>query len=114
MKYKPGKWYRFELNEKLDSDFPCGINFSGNYVIFTGKTCLYVGQSNNVLKRLKSHIQIARYSNWWKTRWGQYIRLTIAIRKERCLFERMMVEARFINRLNPLCNIFREGQQIHE
>ena len=109
---KPGKWRRFELTEDLDSDLPGGLKFAGNYAAFFNRKCLYVGQSNNLKRRLKSHIRLFMFSSNWQTSWGTYTRIIIAIRKEKFRFERMTIEARLIHRLNPIFNGLSVGQVI--
>jgi len=99
-----GHWFKFKLDEGIESNFPNGLNFSGTYIIFDGRNCLYVGQSKNIKSRLKNHIQLARYSHKWKTPWGNYFRLTIGVRKERFGFERLAIEKRLIEKFNPFFN----------
>ena len=101
----PGKWFRYEMNDALESNLPKGVAFAGTYAIFANKKCLYVGQSQNIEQRLKGHITMARYSNTWITKWGQFHNLNIAIRHEGFRFERVLIEARLIFRLKPVGNI---------
>jgi len=103
-KFKKGKWYRFHLDEKWNSYFPNDLNFPGNYIIFFPDGNTYIGESKKILKRLKEHISMARYSNTWKTRWGYYTNLIFVIRKEKIIYERKMIECRFINKLKPTLN----------
>jgi excinuclease UvrABC nuclease subunit len=110
MKMKPGKWFRYEMNDAVDSRLPSGVNFPGTYAIFADKKCLYIGQSQNIEQRLKSHITMARYSNTWWTKWGQFHKVNIAIRRERFRLERVLIEARLIFRLNPIGNILLKNQ----
>jgi len=112
--YKKGKWLRFILDETVESNFPTKLNFAGNYAIFVKRKCIYIGQSENIKKRLKTHIQMARYSNTWKTSWGYFPKIEIAIRKERFRFERIMVEARLIYKIKPLFNQLLKGQGIRK
>lgn len=110
MKYKSGKWYRIKIDESLNSDIPQNIKFAGIYIIVYGKKCIYIGQSKNIYKRLKTHIRLTAFSSNWKTPWGVYPKLDIAIRKEKYNFERMMIEAKFIDRLQPIFNGLSAGQ----
>jgi len=104
-KCKRGKWYLFSLDESHDSNFPGNINFPGTYIIFVKGECLYVGQSMNILKRLKDHIRMARYTNTWKTPWGYYSKILFAIRRERFRYERLAIEKRFIEKFKPKHNV---------
>lgn len=99
-----GRWNKFELTKAVDSDFPEGLRFAGNYIIFLPCGLFYIGESNNILKRLRTHIQMARYGNQWKTPWGYFTEIKISVRKEKLNFERMMIESRLIDRLKPTLN----------
>ena len=112
--YKKGKWVRFILDETVNSNFPINLDFAGNYVIFVNRKCIYIGQSENIKKRLKDHIQIARYSNTWKTSWGYFLKIEIAVRKEKIKFERIMIESRLIYKIKPLFNQLLKGQKIRK
>ena len=104
VKYQSGKWYRFKLTEELDSDFPEGIDFAGTYIIFSNGKCLYIGQSKDLKTRLKTHIKLSLFSSLWQTPWGYIQQVEIAIRKERYRYERLAIEAKFIDRLKPMFN----------
>jgi len=97
-------WNRLRLGEEYNSDIPANINFAGNYILFFPNKTFYVGESGNITKRLKTHIQMGIYTNQWITRWGTFSNITIAFRKEKEKFERLMIEARFIERLKPQLN----------
>jgi len=112
--YEKGKWMRFVLDETVNSNFPIGLNFAGNYSIFVNRKCIYIGQSENIKKRLRTHIQMARYSNTWKTSWGYFLRIEIAVRKEKFKFERVMIESRLIYKIKPLFNQLLKGQKIRK
>jgi len=84
---------------------PSDFDFPGNYAVFHGKRLIYIGESVNVNRRLRSHIRMAHFTDWWHSTWGYLRRLTIAVRPERVPFERMMVESRLIARLHPIYNI---------
>ena len=101
---KKGKWYRFKLTEEWHSSIPNNVRFAGNYIIIFPDGNVYIGESSDIHRRLLEHISMARYSSCWKTRWGNYPKMQIAIRKEKSSFERKMLECRFINRLKPSLN----------
>jgi excinuclease UvrABC nuclease subunit len=101
----PGKWYRFTLSEGVSDRIPDNLIVPGTYAIFDNHGhLLYIGQSGNLRARLMSHIQPARYSSHWVTRFGRFKTLTVAVRQERFKWERLANEKRMIQRLSPPCN----------
>jgi len=103
--YQSGRWYRFLLGQDPINDFPPHINFPGTYAVFIGNECFYIGQSVDILKRLKNHIRMARFTSTWKTPWGYYPRILIAVRRERFRYERLAVEKRLIEKFRPKYNV---------
>jgi hypothetical protein len=101
----PGKWYRRHYNAHPCCKLPASWECPGTYVVIADGNIIYIGQSMNVAHRLRGHIQSALYSNWWKTRWGRFREVVVAVRRERFNYERMANEARLIARLRPVNNI---------
>ena len=104
--FHKGHWYQIELTDKWYSEIPLNMKFAVTYIIFTKnrEKCLYIGQTSNLTKRLKTHIRLINFQNNWLTKWGSFAFLNIAFRIERYKYERLAIEAKFIDRLNPLFN----------
>jgi len=111
--FVPGKWVRFiitykpkiylELFKKLlfRKLFKfTKLNFSGVYAIFSGKKCLYIGESKNIGNRLKSHLNKYLITGEF---WG-YKNINLKVRKDKRRFERKMLEARLIEKIKPEIN----------
>ena len=108
-----GAWKRFALDEEIMSDFPRGMNFPGTYVIANNKKPIYIGQSNNIRRRLKTHIRLSYFQSNWCTPWGSYKSLVIAIRRERFRYERLAIEKRLIVKFNPPFNNLLTGKKFN-
>ena len=48
---------------------------------------------------------MARFTSTWKTPWGYYPRILIAVRRERFRYERLAVEKRLIEKFRPKYNV---------
>ena len=80
-------------------------NMPGCYAIFTGLTLLYIGQSDRVRERLtKGHgiRMIARDHS--STPWGDLAHVTIRVRYDTHLGDRLRRELRLCVRLRPVHN----------
>ena len=95
------KWNRMNLTKYI---IPKWVSFAGTYAIFSEGKCVYVGQSSNINVRLRKHLQMARYSCGWKSGWGYLSKISVAVKKEKREYERLMTEARFIAKLKPKFN----------
>lgn len=98
-----GKWATYDY----DKHFLSAISPEpGCYVIYCDEQLVYVGQSTNVQKRIKSYdFGYTRYSNTGiHTPWGLCRKLVIKIRKSIRYGDWAMVELRLIKRLQPKLN----------
>jgi len=107
MEISGGKWYTLEISTKnTGRRLPKISEFSGVYVIVSQKDgvkeTLYIGESQNVMKRLKDHIS---YSFGYRFRNNVYEYMYIKVKKEKRRFCRLTEEARLILRLTPSYNI---------
>lgn len=106
VKLRKGKWTRFTLPDSLYYDYPLGLSNPGTYAIFADGKCLYIGQGKNLAIRLKQHpIRGSLCSCGYFTPAGYAYKIDIVVRMERYNFERLAIEARFIERLKPMFNI---------
>lgn len=94
------KWVRIDavLTERLPSSPGC-------YVVYLDGRLTYVGQTNNLRKRLTEHgCEYARYSHATLTPWGRCIDAHVKYRRGEKLGEWLMREYRLIHRLQPAGN----------
>jgi hypothetical protein len=106
-----GIWYRIIFDNGCHSfyrDYFNGFG-AGNYAFFLDGQCVYVGQTADIKARMRSHIKMMRYQHSWQTTWGQFHVFTVAARKEKYRFERLMLEARLIHRIRPVFNKYLKG-----
>lgn len=106
-----GKWFEYKIMPN-DLYIPYEwMGISGNYVIIlpqeNQKICLYVGISENLYERSRRH-WILNNNHGWKiieTEWGDKTPcLIVKVRREKYLFERLMLECRQIYKLKPIHN----------
>jgi len=98
------KWKRYAVGCGIDDRLPHDVTFPGIYCVILDGRIMFVGEGKNVGSRLRDRIRLAPYSHTWKTSWGQFGELGIAVRRERKPFERRMAEGRLIARLSPPWN----------
>lgn len=76
----------------------------GCYVIYVGGLVQYVGQSENLRARLKSHLTHVKGSYLTETPWGTLPNVIVKIRRDLRYGERLMREARLIRKIQPPMN----------
>jgi excinuclease UvrABC nuclease subunit len=76
----------------------------GVYVIYLDGVISYVGQSSDISKRLKTHIQIAHYSSMCVTPWGRYRDVFVKVSYSKKYGDWAMRELRLIKKLQPQYN----------
>jgi len=103
-KNKAGRWNRVVVGRGMHDDVPRYITCSGTYVLIANGTILYIGESVNIGKRLLAHIECARYTHMWKTKWGYFTEIIVAWKPERKDCDRYRLEAKFIKRIRPAGN----------
>lgn len=106
----PSKWKKVELlrlNDTTKVDFSSVKipNSAGCYVVYAHGKPIYVGQTTNLRKRIKSYeFNYARYSNGIHTPWGLCDDLFLKIRPSIRYGDWAMIELRLIKRLQPRFN----------
>lgn len=90
----------------LDAGFPMMLPAKpACYVIYLDGVLSYVGQTNDLRKRIRAHgIDLARYSDGYDTPWGQFDSVEIKARFGTVFGDWAMREARLIARLQPAMN----------
>lgn len=78
----------------------------GVYAVFAGRKLLYVGETENLHKRIVwGHcIRCTGYSGWITTPWGEFQHVSVRFRVSRKYGEWAMAERRLIRRLQPQFN----------
>lgn len=101
-----GRWYRLNLNPFTNRILK-KPSMGGVYALYCNGRLRYIGESQNLAKRINSHLEnIARYFIG-----GSHRRVYIKIRPEKD-GDRKVVESRLIKRLQPMGN--RNGYRIPE
>lgn len=75
------------------------IKFPGIYSFFSGKKCIYIGESTNIGRRLRNHL-----TKYVDGEWNGYKNIIIAVRRDKKKFESRMLEARLIYKIKPELN----------
>ena len=102
------KWYYVETLEDLRRMF--AISDPGVYVIVTTSGLLYIGQSIDIGKRLRGHVQYDKKNCVFSFTWVDVDWFDIAIGLEKKRFDRLTREARLISRLEHRANKRRKTQ----
>lgn len=76
----------------------------GVYVVYSGKTVVYIGSAHNIRNRISSHQVEVRCPGADSHDWRDYPRLRLKYKTFARFGEWLMVEARLIQRLQPASN----------
>lgn len=100
MKRRRKQWYSFDL-DKMESlpNAPCC------YVLYFDRRLVYVGSTESLSKRIKGHVEYARYSAGYTTAWGYCNSVIVKAKFPNYYGQWLMTEFRLIRRLKPLFNI---------
>lgn len=76
----------------------------GCYCLYVNGRVVYVGQTDNLYRRIPHHLRIRGYSNWITTPWGQFPDVLVKCKRVDKPASRYRLEAKLIARLGPKFN----------
>lgn len=115
MMFKYDKWFTYEKWKIERGDFGLMTKQWCVYVIYLNERLAYIGQTNNLYMRLRTHrIGFSKKDNIWNTNWGKFADLYIKVKYPSKLGKEAMIEKRLISRLKPTYNkLYYKQYQYH-
>jgi len=101
MKLQTNKWYRLSFEEFKEISFHNPVKYSGLYAIFIEGICTYIGSSQNVFSRIKTHMKNANVFTLQNSK----KELAIKLIEGKSFLYILELETKLINRIKPKGNI---------